>query len=103
MDQVHVIRHKVLVEGQSARSVAREMRVSRNTVRKYLQLSVPVRRESPTRARPVTEAVAGWEVPGVSRRRGRKFSGSLGQAGSASRSPASRSRLPRVIAPPAAS
>jgi transposase len=58
MDQVHVIRHKVLVEGQSARSVARQMGVSRNTVRKYLQVSAPVRRESRARSRPVTEAVS---------------------------------------------
>lgn len=58
MDQVHVIRHKVLVEGQSVRSVARQLGVSRNTVRKYLRESTPVRRESPARARPVTEAVA---------------------------------------------
>ncbi|MCB1033085.1 MAG: IS21 family transposase [Acidobacteria bacterium] len=57
MDQVHVIRHKVLIEGRSVRSVARELRVSRNTVRKYLQQSEPVRREGP-RARPVLEAVA---------------------------------------------
>lgn len=57
MDQVHVIRHKVLVEGQSARSVALQMGVSRNTVRKYLQESSPVRRESRARARPVLEAV----------------------------------------------
>lgn len=57
MDQVHVIRHKVLVEGQSARSVARQLRVSRNTVRKYLQESVPMRRESGARSRPVLEAV----------------------------------------------
>jgi transposase len=57
MDQVHVIRHKVLVEGQSARSVARQMGVSRNTVRKYLQVSAPVRRESRARARPVLESV----------------------------------------------
>jgi transposase len=34
MDQVHVIRHKVLVEGQSGRAVARQLGVSRNTVRK---------------------------------------------------------------------
>ena len=27
MDQVHVIRHKVLIEGRSRRSVAREMGV----------------------------------------------------------------------------
>lgn len=36
MDQVHVIRHKVLVETLSVRRVAREMKVSRNTVRRYL-------------------------------------------------------------------
>ena len=36
MDQVHVIRHKVLDEGQSMRQVARELGLSRNTVRKYL-------------------------------------------------------------------
>jgi len=29
MDQVHVIRHKVLIEGQSQRKVAREMGLSR--------------------------------------------------------------------------
>ena len=34
MDQVYVIRHKVLVEGLSIRAVARQMKVSRNTVRK---------------------------------------------------------------------
>jgi transposase len=39
MDQVHVIRHKVLVEGRSIRSVAREMGVGRNTIKKYLTLS----------------------------------------------------------------
>ena len=36
MDQVHVIRHKVLVEGLAIRRVAREMSVSQNTMRKYL-------------------------------------------------------------------
>jgi hypothetical protein len=41
MDRVHVIRHKVLVEGQSARSLARQLGVSRNTVRKYLGVSAP--------------------------------------------------------------
>ena len=59
MDQVHVIRHKVLVEGRSIRAVAREMEVSRNTVRKYLRESEPVRREKGCRARPTLEAVAG--------------------------------------------
>lgn len=57
MDQVHVIRHKVLVEGQSIRSVARQMEVSRNTVRKYLLTSAPVRVERQSRARPVLERV----------------------------------------------
>ena len=58
MDQVHVIRHKVLVEGRSRRSVAREMGVSRNTVRKYLLVSEPRRVELEPRARPVLEQVA---------------------------------------------
>lgn len=56
MDQVHVIRHKVLVEGRSIRSASRELGVSRNTVRKYLKESEPKRREGP-RARPVLEVV----------------------------------------------
>lgn len=58
MDQVHVIRHKVLVEGQSIRGVARQMGVSRNTVRKYLGVSEPVRQEWGPRVRPVLEKVA---------------------------------------------
>jgi len=58
MDQVHVIRHKVLVEEQSIRRVAREMGVSHNTVRKYLQVGEPARQESGPRKRPVLEAVA---------------------------------------------
>lgn len=37
VSQVHVIRHKVLVENQSVRSVAKQMNCSRNTVRKYLK------------------------------------------------------------------
>ena len=45
MDQVHVIRHKVLIDGRSRRSVAREMGFSRNTVRKYLRVSEPKRME----------------------------------------------------------
>jgi predicted transcriptional regulator len=44
MDQVHVIRHKVLREGASIRQVARELGLSRNTVSKYLDQSVPVYR-----------------------------------------------------------
>jgi transposase len=58
MEQVHVIRHKVLVEGMSIRRVAREMGVSRNTVRRYLGQSEPMRRELKPRRRPVVERVA---------------------------------------------
>ena len=36
MDQVHVIRHKVLREAVSIRRVARELSISRNTASKYL-------------------------------------------------------------------
>jgi transposase len=57
VDQVHVIRHKVLVEERPIRAVAREMGVSRNTVRKYLQESEPVRKSGQAKPRPVTEAV----------------------------------------------
>ena len=46
MDHVHVIRHKALVEGQSIRSAAYQMQVSRNTVRKYLKESEPRRKET---------------------------------------------------------
>jgi len=58
MDQVHVIRHKVLVEGLSARRVALEMGVSRNTVRKYVDQPAPKYGPRETTARPVTDAVA---------------------------------------------
>jgi len=58
MDQVHVIRHKVLVEGRSRRCVALELGVSRNTVRKYLRVSEPRRIEKGPRARPALERVA---------------------------------------------
>lgn len=58
MDQAHVIRHKVLVEGRSARVVAREMGVSRNTVRRYLDQGtlIGVRRATP-KAAPVRDVV----------------------------------------------
>lgn len=53
VDQVHVLRHKVLVEGRSQRQVATELGISRRTVRKYLTEPVPIRREAHPRARPV--------------------------------------------------
>ena len=58
MDKVYVIRHKVLVEGKSIRSVAQEMDVSRNTVARYLGVSEPVRTQGPPRGRPVMDVVA---------------------------------------------
>jgi transposase len=57
MDQVHVVRHKVLVEGVPARQVARQMGLSRNTVRRYLERAAPVRVETAPRGRPVLERV----------------------------------------------
>ena len=58
MEQVHVIRHKVLVEGESIRSVAKQLEVSRNTVAKYLGVSEPVRVTRRPKPRPVLEKVA---------------------------------------------
>jgi transposase len=58
MDQVHVVRHKVLVEGRPIRSVAREMGIARNTVKHYLEHPVPIRVEAAPRARPVWSKVA---------------------------------------------
>jgi transposase len=58
MDQVHVIRHKVLVEGHSIRAVARQMGISRNTVSKYLKVSEPKRMVSQPKPSLVMETVA---------------------------------------------
>ena len=57
MDQVHVLRHKVLKEGQSVRRVARELGLSRNTVAEYLEQAEPIRSSRRRRERPVWEAV----------------------------------------------
>lgn len=57
MDQIYVVRHKVLVEGQSARRVAREMGLSRNTVKRYLDGAEPGVRKPIERASPVLEKV----------------------------------------------
>jgi DNA-binding transcriptional regulator LsrR (DeoR family) len=45
VDQVHVIRHKVLVDGRSQRHVAKEFGISRRTVRKYVEEAAPIRKE----------------------------------------------------------
>lgn len=55
VDQIHVVRHKVLVEKQSIRRVARELGLHRLTIRKYLRDPVPKRVEDAARPRPVFE------------------------------------------------
>ena len=57
VEDVHVLRHKVLVEGLSRRQAAREMGISRNTVRRYLRLPEPLRVEREPRRKPVLERV----------------------------------------------
>ena len=58
MDQVHVVRHKVLVEGRTQRSVARELGLARVTVRKYVEQAAPGRKaDAGPRARPVWDLV----------------------------------------------
>jgi transposase len=57
MDEVFVVRHKVLVEGKSVRRVAREMGVARNTIRRYLRGAPPGIRKVSARSRPVTDGV----------------------------------------------
>jgi transposase len=58
MDQVHVIRHQVLVEGRSQRRVAKEFGISRLTVRKYIAEAALCRKETGPRPRPVWDKVA---------------------------------------------
>lgn len=56
--QIDLIRQKVLKEGWSIRRTAQELRVCRNTVRKYTRgESEPKRREAIPRPRPVREVV----------------------------------------------
>ncbi len=66
MDQVHVIRHKVLVEGHSVRRVAREMKVSRNTIRHYLDSEALVGERKASQQHAIEAAARlSWHPPGV--------------------------------------
>ena len=57
MDRIYVIRHKFHQEGLSIRQIARDLGVSRNTVRKYVGgAEEPQRRRAP-RPRPVLDDV----------------------------------------------
>ncbi len=56
MEDVLVVKRRVLVEGVSIRRVAREMGISRNTVRRYLAGAAPGVRTPSTRLRPIREA-----------------------------------------------
>ena len=59
MDPVHVVRHQVLVEGRTQRSVACELGLSRTTVGKYVDQAMPVpKAEVGPRPRPVWDTVA---------------------------------------------
>ena len=58
MDRVYVIRHKWHQEGLSIRQIARDLEISRNTVRKYIDDAGGPRQPARSkRARPVLEKV----------------------------------------------
>lgn len=57
MDQVYVVRHKVLVERRSVRRVAQELGISRNTVRRYVDGAPPGIRKATPRPSPVKDRV----------------------------------------------
>jgi predicted transcriptional regulator len=58
MQTVHIIRHKVLVEGLSVQQVAQNWDLSRTPVHKYLKESTPGRVEAPPRRPPGLDTVA---------------------------------------------
>jgi len=55
VDQIHAFRHKVLVEGRS--HVAKELGISRLTVKKYLTEAVSIRRETEAACAAVWDAI----------------------------------------------
>lgn len=57
MELVHVIRHKVLVEGLPKRQVARELNIGRNTVDRYLAGKEPGKRVRVAKRRPEHDAI----------------------------------------------
>jgi transposase len=57
MDQVYVVRHKILVEKLSQRRVARELGIGRNTVKRYLAGAVSGVRKRVERKSPVMDRV----------------------------------------------
>ncbi len=57
--QIHVVRHKVLVQKHSVRRVARDLHVSPKTIKKYLGDPVPKRVEAEPRPRRVLDRVRG--------------------------------------------
>jgi len=58
MQIVHIVRHKVLVEGISVQQVARDLGLSRTTIYKYLEVPIPGRVECTSRRHPVLDAVS---------------------------------------------
>jgi transposase len=77
MQTVHIVRHKVLVEGLSVQQVAQDLGLSRTTVYKYLEVPTPGRVEAPPRRHPVLDAVtarldalvAEWQVRTTAKQR----------------------------------
>jgi len=57
MDQVNVLRHKVLVEGLSIRTASKQLGISRNTARRYLGDLPPTERKKSPRKRYVVDVI----------------------------------------------
>jgi transposase len=58
MQTVHIVRHKVLVEGIRVQQVAQDLGLSRTTVYKYLEVPTPKRVEATPRRHPVLDAAS---------------------------------------------